>query len=247
MADSDLPMQWMEQTFTSKAVTETLLNPERESGNITPNDLTELPAFCQGTIVTTVTHQFVGGLAALPLVFAFRRMRWSNTRMYLFVSASTLAGFLAGQTLCLAAHFKFVRSIENPIGFSQAMTNIQSTLGGKVPQSPIIVRQGEKVAVGHDMLPIDGNYPNLFVFHIQYSASSDAHPQPTPPPLVTPPSSKWDQIRALNSRTAGHSSWDTLRQNHERARMSTKNSEEPTDRAMEQAQFDDMLEKERNR
>jgi len=66
--------------------------------------------------------------------------------------------------------------------------------------------------------------------------------------------SKWDQIRAANSRTSTHSSWDALRQKHERARLppsppSGSETFERTrggDRAAEQAEFDELLDKERN-
>lgn len=64
---------------------------------------------------------------------------------------------------------------------------------------------------------------------------------------------RWEEIRAANARKAGQSSsWDALRQNHERSRMQGQNGAAgadrlsgETDRAQEQAQFDALLEAER--
>lgn len=41
-------IRWIEHTFTSRAVTESLLSPERESGNITTNDYEAATTFLPG-------------------------------------------------------------------------------------------------------------------------------------------------------------------------------------------------------
>lgn len=67
--------------------------------------------------------------------------------------------------------------------------------------------------------------------------------------------SRWDEIRAANARTSRASSWDTLRQQHERG-QNTDYVQQPAspantptsadlERAQEQARFDAMLEAER--
>jgi len=65
--------------------------------------------------------------------------------------------------------------------------------------------------------------------------------------------SRWDQIRTATSDTTTSSSWDTLRQKHEKMRVqkSSINTDRQTnaqadDRTAEQARFDVLLEKERN-
>ncbi|KAK0506179.1 hypothetical protein EDD18DRAFT_20996 [Armillaria luteobubalina] len=66
--------------------------------------------------------------------------------------------------------------------------------------------------------------------------------------------SRWDQIRAANARNPGTSSWDTLRQSHERVSVQrsqfgvSTNPDEfaRNDQATEQARFDALLEQERN-
>lgn len=65
------------------------------------------------------------------------------------------------------------------------------------------------------------------------------------------PVSKWGQIRAANTPTAINSSWEALRQNHEKPRAVTPSPDSneglrTEDRASEQAKFDQLLERERN-
>lgn len=60
---------------------------------------------------------------------------------------------------------------------------------------------------------------------------------------------RWDELRAANIKQAGlNSSWDALRQSHERGRVADATDASQStenDRAQEQAQFDAMLEAER--
>jgi hypothetical protein len=75
---------------------------------------------------------------------------------------------------------------------------------------------------------------------------------------LTASSSKWEQIRAANSRTSRNSSWDAIRQGHERKRAVDPGNKLEDDHvhgadqsryencAEEQAKFDALLEKERN-
>ncbi len=68
------------------------------------------------------------------------------------------------------------------------------------------------------------------------------------------PRSRWEEIRAASARKAQTSSWDALRQDHERAAVSDNvqsasipfplNGVDP-ERAQEQARFDALLEAER--
>lgn len=66
---------------------------------------------------------------------------------------------------------------------------------------------------------------------------------------------RWDEIRAANSRSAGQSSWDTIRQRHERIRLPDSGPPsgdsspitEADERPAAQAKFDALLEAERRR
>lgn len=84
------------------------------------------------------------------------------------------------------------------------------------------------------------------------TSTSPGAPNPASPESTgtnSPSHGRWDELRAANIKQVGRSSsWDALRQSHERERMvdatdasrSTEN-----DRAQKQAQFDAMLEAER--
>ncbi|KAF9460803.1 hypothetical protein BDZ94DRAFT_1222422 [Collybia nuda] len=233
-------IRWVEHTFTSRNITESLLSPERESGNITTNDYEAATAFLPGF---HRHYRLIGSTVAIPLTLAFRQPTWNTRRTYLFLTTASLAGFVVGHVISLSAHFKFVRSIENPVGFSHAMENIRMSTGGSAPPGPIIVREGGKWSVEHD--------PD--------APPTEPHSAPAPPTNSVAVSSsikhpsKWDQIRNANSRTANSSSWDLLRQNHERGRMASgrESEDDPEqikdyDRAAEQAKFNALLEKERN-
>ena len=52
--------------------------------------------------------------------------------------------------MSISAHFSFVRSIENPAGFSMALDNIQRNMGGFSLPGPVIVRQSERLTADHD-------------------------------------------------------------------------------------------------
>lgn len=75
--------------------------------------------------------------------------------------------------------------------------------------------------------------------------------RPDPTPLRT----RWDEIRAANLRSVGQSSWDTIRQRHERSRLPDSSAPpsdsssitEADERAAAQAKFDALLEAERCR
>lgn len=66
------------------------------------------------------------------------------------MTTSSAAGVLVGHMMSISAHFRFVRSIENPAGFSQALDNIQKNMGGFSLPGPVIVRHGGKLVVGDD-------------------------------------------------------------------------------------------------
>ena len=67
-------------------------------------------------------------------------------------------------------------------------------------------------------------------------------------------SSRWEEIRAANARGARPSTWDALRQRHEKAQVAdhvqsghtpSVTNDADVERAREQARFDAMLETER--
>ncbi|KAG5648069.1 hypothetical protein DXG03_007104 [Asterophora parasitica] len=256
MPDLRYNIRWVESTFSSLATTESLLAPERDAGTISSNDYTAATNFLPGF---HRHYRDVGTFAAIPFLYAVRRRNWGLPRTALFLLPVSFVGFVAGHVASITAHYNFVRSIEDPEGFSQAMLNIQKHTGSYPPPGPTIVRQGGKWAVDHD-----ADTPPIHTLEQHTSPMpsmiSDAS-APSSSLAATPPAppSKWDQIRAVNSRTSTNSSWDALRQNHERTRVPASNMNSLNDggasdfdrtrgddRAAEQAKFDELLEKERN-
>ncbi|KAF8640929.1 hypothetical protein AX17_000576 [Amanita inopinata Kibby_2008] len=249
MASLTYNIRWIENTFDSHPTTETLLAPQRESGNITTNDYELATRFLPAS---HRHYRIIGGLAAIPVVYAFRKPGWSTPKSYIALSIATMAGFVLGHTFSVSQHYKFVRALEDPIGFSRALENIQRDLGGVVPQGPVIIRHCRSPDSDHD----------------EHAAHESAEPSyspvvPSPLPTANPTSpplkstSRWDHIRAENARTTSLSSWDAIRQKHEKTQLSKSgvsvraNSEERQERrhddgATEQAQFDALLEKERH-
>jgi len=237
-------VRWIEHTFTSRPVTQSLLSPERDAGNLTTNDYEAATNFFPGP---SRRYRVVGSIAALPVTYVVRRPWWTNTRTYLFMTTASFAGLFIGHMMSISAHFSFVRSIENPAGFSMALDNIQRNIGGFSLPGPVIVRQSEKLTIDHDSeSPASESSPTA-----SHEASSNTMRTDALAPL-TVSSSKWEQIRA-NSNVSRNSSWDAIRQSHERNHVinpgDTDNCDYETryeDRAKEQAKFDALLEKERN-
>ncbi|KAF8642402.1 hypothetical protein AX16_009668 [Volvariella volvacea WC 439] len=229
-------IRWVEHTFSSPAAVDSLLGPERDAGTLSDPDYQRARHFLPGP------HKYyalIGGGVAAPLVLAARRPSWSNARVYTLLSAASLTGFMVGRALALHAHVKFVRSIQDPAGFSRALENVQNNSGVFVPRGPEIVRQ-------YSESPPEDHEPALDSWVTQ-SAKPDA--KEAPPTKQSASTSRWEEIRAANSPIAKDSSWDRIRQNHERVNLpaSPSDSDPNTQRRLEQAEFDAMLERERNR
>jgi hypothetical protein len=189
-------VRWIERTFSSPAVTESLLSQERESGNITYSDYEAAIRFFPGpnrfyrvrlfflprfqSAEQLLLFQWAGGIAAIPITFALRRPGWSNLRTYFFMTASSLAGVVVGHTMSIQAHLRFVRSIENPQGFSEALNNIQKTTGGASLLGPVIVRDAKSTFdTDFDAEPPASSSSTLrFLPRVLLMIRVQAHPNP---------------------------------------------------------------------
>ncbi|PFH54562.1 hypothetical protein AMATHDRAFT_134838 [Amanita thiersii Skay4041] len=233
-------IRWVELTFTSPSITEQLLSPERESGNISYNDYQLATRFLPAS---HRHYRYIGALSPIPVVYAFRKPSWSLTKTCTLLSLGCLAGSMIGHSLSILKHYKFVRAIENPVGFSRAFNNIQNRIGGVVPQGPVIVRVSEQ-----DDLQSSDMHGTM-----ELSPAQPNNTSPTSGPTATKPLSKWDQIRADSARSTPASSWDAIRQTHEMARLAksgipvktSPQESQSNDRSTEQAEFDALLERER--
>lgn len=200
----------------------------------------------------------------------FTRPKWNAWSLRLASVAAFIAGSTYGTFRQFLVHYQFANSLENPQGFIAALNHVDEKLGGGGQVGfgfkELLAKKPEiKPDVDHTDHPRDADTfseagrirdegstgESSFVIvlvdknnNVVMKADSD------PPRLRT----RWDEIRAANSRSTSQSSWDTIRQRHERDRLfSTSNdsssttSTEAHERAAAQAQFDALLEAERRR
>ena len=92
-------------------------------------------------------------MVAVPIVYAFRKRGWSTFKTYAALAAGPFVGFMIGNTTSVAKHVKFVRSLENPIGFSGALENIQRNTGAIMYPGPVIIR---RLSQQQDTESVDG-------------------------------------------------------------------------------------------
>ncbi|KDR85086.1 hypothetical protein GALMADRAFT_52070, partial [Galerina marginata CBS 339.88] len=207
---------WMDRVFRSRATAEALLSPERDVGTLTQHDydvsLQFLPDYHR-------YYPILGCIAATGLLL-LRRPK-SNTRSAIATFTYGFTGYTLGKVSMLNAHYNYVRSLENPAGFGKAMENVQAKLGGLVPPSFIIER-------AYEPSPDDPNQIPDTESRIILPTPSDSAATNTDQTSAQPTLSRWDQIRKINNQTAHNSSWDIIRQRHERDTVkSSKNNDGP--------------------
>ncbi|KAF9473119.1 hypothetical protein BDN70DRAFT_966806 [Pholiota conissans] len=207
---------WMDSVFRSKTTTEALLSSQRESGYLSPHDYE-----ASITFLTNWHRQYplLGALAGVGLVYCFRSPKWvTNTKRATLTFTLPFAGYSIGKISLLSAHFKYLNSIENPHGFQQAMEQIQAQAGA--PKAGIIMERP------YHMSP-DDMTPDEISNKVHPPVPQIVLPNPSETQLSTPaksPHTKWDEIRAANAVSVQNSTWDRLRQQHERKDLKVKTS-----------------------
>ncbi|KAF8807493.1 hypothetical protein BYT27DRAFT_7189565 [Phlegmacium glaucopus] len=217
-------INWMDSVFRSRTRTEALLSPERESGNLTTRDYEAAIQFLPGT------HHYypIIGLAvgtAIGMAFQFRYPRLSAQKRIFVFLGTVLTGRMVGKLQQVSAHTNYLRDIENPDGYKRAMENIQKGLGLPVHRGLVIGRSYQISPDASSPQQISENGPELML----PSSSSESSPSPDSS-LSEKSHSRWDQIRAANSRTAQNSTWDALRQQHEKTRVKPKTDDRDDDK-----------------
>ncbi|KAJ3559766.1 hypothetical protein NM688_g148 [Phlebia brevispora] len=266
-----VPIQWLDETFNSRAKAEALLRPDLESGLLTQHDFELATTFLPGP--NRYWPHVTGGAATIGTVAYgryYRKLPWGPGRTFLVAGAAYCVGTLLGQLQRARLHYQFSKSLDNPRAFAQALQNVNVRIGGREPL-PWTLPQVKEIPQptvntsdihGDTTRPEDGD-----------SIWAQDVPQSLPPP--TPPrsfdaapqsaqaqssenaprfSSRWDEIRAANVAGAKQSSWDALRQRHERAaagdvtqptNFTSALNQRDRERAEEQARFDAILDAER--
>ncbi|KAH9486847.1 hypothetical protein JR316_0000912 [Psilocybe cubensis] len=209
---------WMDRVFRSRYQIEDLLLPEKEAGNITTRDYdASLDFFPNNRRYYPILCSL--GIASLTLLRPIST-KWTRRRQGLSAFSAGFFGYTVGKFLCLNAHYNFVRSLENPGGFDRAMENIKGKLDSYVPDGPIIQRI-------YEPSPTDNVYGAQVPQHESGLMLPTAPDSPSSPQAPIPkPISRWDQIRNANSRSATASSWDALRQKHEKQTVKSPDANE---------------------
>ncbi|KAF8168010.1 hypothetical protein B0H34DRAFT_670296 [Crassisporium funariophilum] len=225
MSDEQHPLQnvlkynikWMKSTFNSRPTTEALLAPERESGNLNLHDYETAVDFLPAGYHRKY-HMIGSALAGFGATALSVRKKWSLFKGGPIIVFAGMFGRLLGEAAEAAAHGRYLSSITNPDGYRRAMENIQQELGVTSPSRSLVISRLYTLSQEGD--PMDQTQAD-------YLRSTMTGPNSSPETKVISsdesssqkPLSKWDQIRVANSRTASNSTWDSIRQQHERERV----------------------------
>ncbi|KAG2118428.1 hypothetical protein DEU56DRAFT_747713 [Suillus clintonianus] len=256
------PVHWLKTTFSSRTRTVELLQPELEKGVITKHDFDLATRFLPGGHRHWPVIYGVGAAgASLGYGRSIARPRWSHTKLVWVSGAATLMGMVFGQVRQVLAHKQFTEALENPAGFMEALRDVDRRLGGdghlgftlerirKDAKSTALRWSTRKIGRKPGlnlMLPMASDRPDSGICRPDIITAGS--------PQAAQPKNRWEEIRAANARSAGYvSSWDTIRQRHERNRLPDSTSSPPSnnpgidERTTEQAKFDAILEAERRR
>lgn len=162
------------------------------------------------------------------MVPLFKNPKWSRGRQLASLFGLGVVGHATGRLYCGVAHLNYVRSLDHPYGFQKAINDVQAQVG--TPKtgrrltfqwhyevSPDDIDPEEQISTStycphwihliHSLTFITGS--NLVL-------DINSESQQTNGPPVSRPKSKWDEIRSANNGAARNSTWDTIRQQHEK-------------------------------
>ncbi|KAG2044746.1 hypothetical protein BDR03DRAFT_937151 [Suillus americanus] len=253
------PLHWLQATFPSRSRAVELLQPELEKGVITKHDFELATRFLPGGHRHWPAIYGVGATGVtLGYGYSVARPRWSHTKLTWGSGAATLIGMVFGRVRQVLAHKQFTEALENPAGFIEALRNVDRRLGGDGQLGFTLARIRKDAA--HVDTASSGSSQEHGPEMVSEENWKKSWPHSNAPDAASPqaaqPKNRWEEIRAANARSSGYaSSWDTIRQRHERDRLpnstSSPTNDPPSpgmdDRAAEQAKFDAILEAERRR
>ncbi|EGO03506.1 hypothetical protein SERLA73DRAFT_175014 [Serpula lacrymans var. lacrymans S7.3] len=253
------PLQWLSNTFNSRSKAIELLQPEVENNVLTRHDFDLAVNFLPGI------HRYFPGIysgtftgATLGYGYMFARPRWTPRRFTALSGLGFIVGGMFGMLRQVLAHRQFAKALEDPKGFMRALADVHHRLGGEGELGFTLERlrnEGtgrnaqvpERVEQGPEM--VDEDYWDRPRPSVNESANATVITETSSNTAASQPAARWNEIRAANARAAGQqSSWDAIRQKHERNRLPNSSSNTVVDeRALEQAKFDAMIEAERRK
>ncbi|KAG2366630.1 hypothetical protein BDR07DRAFT_1606825 [Suillus spraguei] len=254
------PLHWLKSTFPSSSRAVELLQPELEKGVITKHDFELATRFLPGGHRHWPAIYGVGAAGVtLGYGYSVARPRWSHAKLAWGSGAATVIGMVFGQVRQVLAHRQFTEALENPAGFIEALRNVDRRLGGD-GQLGFTLERIRKDAARLDNTTTSGSSREHGPEMVSEENWKKSWPHSNAPDAASSqaaqPKNRWEEIRAANARSSGYvSSWDTIRQRHERNRLpnstSSPSNDPPSfgmdDRTAEQAKFDAILEAERRR
>ncbi|KAL4064919.1 hypothetical protein V8B97DRAFT_1919869 [Scleroderma yunnanense] len=245
------PLEWLTSTFPSRERTFELLRPELENNVLTQHDFDLAVMFLPGT------HRhwpllYASGAAGGAVCYGYyaARPRWGQRKMSIFGGAAFALGMMYGGFRRFVAHRQFSEALEDPEGFVTTLSHVHKRLGGDGNIGFTLRRIPKQRDMDADN-DHNSQHPEIASESWKHSDTSGSETGNQ----TTAFKSRWDEIRAANARGVGqHSTWDVIRQRHERHKVSSPSStgdesanNEQEDRVVAQARFEAMVEAERQR
>ncbi|KAF5312498.1 hypothetical protein D9619_003253 [Psilocybe cf. subviscida] len=206
-------VQWMDDTFVSRAITESLFSPQRESGNLSAHDYDASINFFSNF---HRHYPIIGTLAAVSLFPLVNNAKRTRGKQLALLFGLGVVGHGSGRLYSGVAHLNYVRSLDHPYGFQKAIREVSTQVGAPKTGRRLVLQWPYQVSPDD----IDPDEQNTTSSNLILDINSES--QQAKGPQVSNPRSKWDEIRNANSGTARNSTWDAIRQKHERT--STKES-----------------------
>ncbi|KAJ7040322.1 hypothetical protein C8F04DRAFT_1254081 [Mycena alexandri] len=245
--------QWMDDTFRNRKEAQSLLGPEVQNGNLSRRDYDALMTTLPGFRFTEFTGAAVSA-AALLLTSA----RAQQTK----IIGGYILGLTLGKGIRIYQHQSLFNGLENVAGFERAMDNVKEKVGYKAG-AVVLVRPLS--AFGDTEQPFQPETETPYMAEQPMAEQPQLRAAQVPSgsaPSSPQPKSRWDEIRAARRVDGPGKAWENIRQGRRpdgsplprRAESKPwdgeRQSSEPfsfrdTDRAVEQANFDAMLERER--
>ncbi|KAF9532018.1 hypothetical protein CPB83DRAFT_848196 [Crepidotus variabilis] len=217
-------LRWTEFVFSSRAVTEELLSPERESGNLTDHDYHQAVEFLSSAPLLKfrplLASLLFGSTAVIGL--RLRKPKWSHWHSAGVISTMAVTGYFLGSFQKLSAHVRYLHSLQDPAGYAEAIRNIETRIGitnGQTRGPSISLIEKPQARSTDDSEP-----PEAKPLILPGSAATSEAPKPQTQKAL----GKWEQIRKNNNNSAHVSSWDALRQKHEKEAVKISPKNQPT-------------------
>lgn len=168
-----------------------------------------------------------GGTAVLAL--RARKPTWSQWYNAGIISGMSMTGYVLGSYQRLSAHVKYLHSIQDRSGYAEAIKNIETRIGITNTQS-----KGPCISLVEKTKSDQDDFGLLCYFYVQLDHAKNPLETHNTKPLVLPGSAtmneppppqtqkalgKWDEIRKASSNSTPSSSWDALRQDHEKQQI----------------------------